>query len=91
MKEEEKKKLEPIKSSVEQHLEEQISALMKERENLLMIINSQLKQINSLKNENDKSQVTIDALQEKLIHVVKLYNTLLNKENKEETNNGKKD
>ena len=71
------------KSSIEQSLELQVLNLTKEKEDLLTVINNQIKQINSLKADNDKNQVTIDALQEKLVRIIKLYNTLLDKGNKE--------
>lgn len=50
------------------------SELLSNKEQLEKLIQSQAQKIKELQAEKDKGLVTIDALQEKLVAVVKLYN-----------------
>lgn len=59
---------------------EENKILSAEREKLSQIVEIQGEQLRSLTSENDRNAVTVDALQEKLVKVVKLYNS--NKINK---------
>lgn len=58
-----------------QKAQEENKILSSERERLSKIVKIQDEQLKDVISRNDRNAVTVDALQEKLVKVVKLYNS----------------